>query len=136
MRIAREAIWKWLAVALLLAAGGTASAARARFHFVPTDSCGNVTLVPFAVGAPGERLSVFGRQPYCSMPRPTCTVTFRHPVSGCLLRVPLALPPDTPTIQHRSDRVNYNYGSYAVEVHFLPDGSLDVTYSNGLLRDI
>ena len=50
------------------------------------------------------------------------------------ITVPLSFPEGTPRIEHRADRVIYNYGSYTVEVHFLPDGSVDVVYNSGLRR--
>jgi hypothetical protein len=34
---------------------------------------------------------------------------------------------------YRTNRVVYNYGSYTVEVQFLPDGSANVVYNSGLL---
>jgi hypothetical protein len=126
----------WLALAVILWAGGTASAARVRYHYVPSAN-GAMTLVPYAASAPGEKITLLGRSPYCvPPPRATCMASYRHPATGCTVTVPLGLPPDTPTIEHRADRVIYNYGSYMVEVTFLADGSVDVTYSNGLLRDI
>jgi hypothetical protein len=126
-----------LAVVVMFLVTGTAAAARVRFHYVPSTNGGPVTLVPFAANAPGERISTFGRAPYCNTPpRATCVVTFRHPGSGSILAVPLALPPDTPNIEHRGSRVIYNYGSYTVEVAFFADGSIDVIYNNGLFRDI
>jgi hypothetical protein len=48
--------------------------------------------------------------------------------------VPLCLPEGTPRVEHVRDRIVYNYGSYTVEVRFLPDGSVDVLYSSGLFR--
>ena len=67
-------------------------------------------------------------------PRPTCLLTYRHPCTGQAVTVPLALPEGTPTIQYKLRQVVYNYGSYAVEVHFLPDGSVAVVYNSGLFR--
>jgi hypothetical protein len=37
-------------------------------------------------------------------------------------------------MEYRTRRVIYNYGSDTVEVHFLPDGSVDVIYNSGLFR--
>jgi len=48
--------------------------------------------------------------------------------------VPLTLPEGTPRIEHRRNRIVYNYGSDVVEVHFLSDGSADVIYDSGLFR--
>ena len=131
----------WIPAALftLVAVTGTACAGWARFHYVPMDSSGNLALKPSdGTGGFGERVTWFGmtRTPSACPPRATCVVSFRHPCTGCPIKVPLALPEDTPIIQHRAERVIYNYGSYAVEVHFLPDGSVDVIYNSGLLRDI
>src|SRR5262249_8778595 len=133
--------WKLLrfgfAVAMVCLCTGTASAARVRFHYVPAANGAPMTLAPIAPNAPGERMSVFGRSAYYSPPpRATCVVSFRHPCSGCTVAVPLALLTDTPTIEHRAARVIYNYGSYTVEIVFIADGSVDVIYNNGLLRDI
>jgi hypothetical protein len=133
----------WIGLAALaagLAACGTAHAAVARFHYVPPPNGGNVlvpTLSP--CGTSGEKFSWFGsvRQPCCTPPRPTCTVTFPHPCTGRCVVVPLALPRGTPIIEHRgASRVIYNYGSYTVEIQFLGDGSVDVIYNSGFLRDL
>ncbi len=124
-----------LVVATVILCTEHASAARVRYHYVPADAQGAMTLLPLSANVPGERVSAFGRSPYCQAPRPTCNIPLRHPTTGCVLRVPLALPPDVPTIEHRASRVTYNYGSFAVEVLFLADGSVDVTYNNGLLRE-
>jgi hypothetical protein len=39
-----------------------------------------------------------------------------------------------PRMEHRTDRVIYNYGSDTVEVHFQSDGSADVIYNSGVRR--
>jgi len=126
-----------LAFAALLATCGSASAARARFHYVPSTNGGPMTLCPIGPNVYGERIGTFSSGPYCAPPpRATCMGTYRHPFSGCTVQVPLGLPADVPTIQHRTNRIVYNYGSYTVDVVFLEDGSVDVIYSNGLFRDI
>jgi hypothetical protein len=119
------------AAALLLLGGGVAEAARVRHHYV---SCAGSSLVqPLA---PGERLTWLGTwEPYpCPPPRPTHTVTFRHPCTGQILSVPLSLPDDCPRLEYRTNRVIYNYGSNTVEVVFLPSGNVDVVYNSGLFR--
>lgn len=124
-----------LAGIILLSISATADAARGRFHYVPADSCGTAALKPSGpCGTVGERISVLGTRPDCCPPPPTCLHTYRHPCTGQTVVVPLALPDDTPVIYHRANRIIYNYGSYAVEVHFLPDGSVDVVYNSGLFR--
>src|SRR5204862_368181 len=67
---------------------------------------------------------------------PTDLVTFKHAYSGRNITVPLTLRPDTPRMSVSRDMVSYNYGSERVEVQFLKDGSVDVVYSNGLVRRI
>jgi hypothetical protein len=88
-------------------------------------------------GAPGEYIGLTGVCPYNCEPKPNCQKTFRHPCTGQCLNVPLRLPLDsTPNIEHRRDRVIYNYGSYTVEIDFLPDGSVNVIYNSGLMRAV
>src|SRR5262249_45729611 len=127
-----------LVTALVLVTAGTAVAERARFHFVPTGPGGALQLVPAADGAAGERAGPFGkaRGSVCEPPQPTCRGTFKHPYTGQEVIVPLALPDGTPVIQHVWQRIVYDYGSYTVEVRFLPDGGVDVVYNSGLLRRI
>ena len=132
---------RWLklaaAAALLLASDRLATAARVRYHYVPTDGCDTTTLTPGGAGsAAGERVNWFGsvRQAYDCPPRPTCRVAFRHPYTGRTVTVPLAMPGGTPRIEHVRNRIVFNYGSDTIEVRFLPDGSLDVIYNSGLLR--
>jgi hypothetical protein len=116
-----------------------AYAERVRYHFRPSDLCGNTEQA--AAGpckAIGERVSYFG---FGSTPvnyglQPTHVVTFRHPFTKQNVTVPLALPPDTPRIEYYSNRVVFNYGSYAVEALFLPDGSVDTIYDAGLFRPL
>jgi hypothetical protein len=123
---------------IVLVTAGTATAERARFHFVPTGADGALQLVPAADGAAGDRVGSFGkaRGSVCEPPQPTCRVTFKHACTGAEVVVPLALPAGTPVIQHSRGRILYNYGSYSVGVHFLADGSVDVSYSSGLVRRI
>jgi hypothetical protein len=64
--------------------------------------------------------------------RPNQMVTFRHPITGANVTIPLRLPEDTPRIEHGSDRIIYNYGTYTVRAVFLPDGSVDTIYRNPL----
>jgi hypothetical protein len=119
-------------LALLLA--GSAAAAQVRFHFAPSDLCGTTTLKPSdCAGAPGTRVAWFGlyRAGYACQPRATHIVTFRHPYTARNVSVPVAFPVGTPRIEYRADRIIYNYGSYAVEAHFLGDGSVDVVYNAG-----
>jgi hypothetical protein len=129
--------WLTLAAAFFLVPGGMAGAAQLRFHYSPSDLCGNTSLKPSGrCGTNGERVAWFGlvREGYNSEPRATHMVTFRHPCSGRNVTVPLALPLGTPRIEHRYRAVIFNYGSYTVEAHFLRDGSVETVYNTGFLR--
>jgi hypothetical protein len=87
----------------------------------------------------GQRLIWPGLMPEkCAPPppRPTCVMTYRHPYTGQVVKVPLALPAGTPIVQHTWARVVYNYGSYTVSVVFLSDGSVDVRYNSGFFRPL
>jgi hypothetical protein len=130
-RILRGTLWT---AALLgsLAFANQASAARVRYHYVPTgpDESAAVTQ-----SGGSERLTWRGRWEAsdCPTPKPTCFPTFRHPDTGRSLTVPLALPEGTPQMLYRTNRVIYDYSGFTVEVHFLSDGSADVIYTTGLL---
>ena len=122
---------------LFLAAAQAAPAAWVRYHYGPVDGCGTMGLQPDAWGTAGERISWFGaaRTADSNPPRPSYLLTFRHPYTGRTVTVPVGLPEGTPRIEYRTDWVVYNYGSYAVEIHFLSDGTVDVVYNGGLFRD-
>jgi hypothetical protein len=125
-----------VAAAFLFVNAQPAAAAQVRFHFAPTDLCGRTALKPGGCGAPGERLAWFGlyREAYQCVPRPTHFVTFRHPYTGQNVTVPFSFPEGTPRIEYRGKTIIYNYGSYTVEAHFFPDGSVDAVYNSGLFR--
>lgn len=131
---------KHLYLVLLLGVWPSAVAAeQIRFLFVPVDACGGTKQVAAGPdGAIGERLVGFGRRPqaYPNTFRPTHMVTFRHPFNGRNVTVPLTLPSDAPRMEHRDDRIIYNYGSYAVEAHFLPDGAVETVYNAGPFRSV
>jgi hypothetical protein len=124
-------------VMLLLALGATAGAAQLRYHYVPADAYGNTRLQPAGPGGvEGEYQTWLGlvSQPAPAQPRPTHLVTFRHPCTGGTITVPIRFPEGTPRLEYRPNRIVYNYGSYTVEAHFLPDGSMNIIYNSGLLR--
>jgi hypothetical protein len=123
-------------VGLFSFSGGMAGAAVVRYHYLPAGSNGTITLQPANDGA-GERVRWFGtvREPYRGALRPTHVVTFRHPYTGRNVSVPLTLPEGTPNIQHTPNRITFNYGSYTVGALFLSDGSVDIIYNSGLLRE-
>jgi hypothetical protein len=110
-----------------------------RFRYVPVDACGNLTQVPAGPnGALGEQLTGFGLrpQPFNRVLRPNQMVTFRHPYTGRNVTVPMTLPEGTPRLEHRADRIVYNYGEYIVEARFFPDGSVETVYNSGFLRPL
>ena len=128
-----------VAAALVLVAltASPAQAERVRYHFAATDICGNTAQRPAGQGnAIGERVAYFGlgTSPYDGVMRPNYLVTFFNPVTRGNVTVPLALPEGTPQMQHGRNRLTFNYGTYRVEVAFLPDGSVDVFYDSGPLR--
>jgi hypothetical protein len=126
-----------LALILSLGAAGSLRAEIMRCRFVP-DACGNLCLAADPNGLAGQRQTwYFG--PTLSTPttiRPNVLVTFRHPYTGRNLAVPLALPEDTPRLEHRPAAFVYNYGNYTVTVRFLPDGSVETVYNSGFLRPL
>ncbi len=132
--------WLILAAAgLLTAAGSSARADAVRFHYGPADLCGRTSLKPAGpCGATATRTSWFGlvREPYTCQFRPTHMMTFYHPCTGRNVTVPMTFPEGTPRIEHRADRIVFNYGSYTVEAHFLPDGSVDTVYNSGPFRPV
>ncbi len=127
-----------LSLALLLPVA-SARADVIRYRYVPGDDKGNTVLAPIGPGgAVGLRTSYFGGspQPCPNAKRPTCMVTVVHPCTGRTLIVPLTLPEDTPRMQHRGTTIIYNYGSYAVLIVFLQDGSVEVLYNSGTFRPV
>jgi hypothetical protein len=122
-------------VVLLAWPAGEAAAARIRYHYAPAPPGTCMKIDPVG-GAQGQRLTWSASwEPYnCPPPRPTCQMNYRHPCTGQMITVPLALPDSTPRLEHRGNRVIYDYGSYTVEVNFLADGSVDVIYNSGLFR--
>jgi hypothetical protein len=135
MRIWCELRRPAVVVLVLLITGSVASAARLRFHYGPADGiCDGSCKPTAALNVTGERISLFGSpREACGdrLPRPACFITYRHACTGQLVTVPVALPEGTPRIEHRWGRLIYNYGSYTVEVVFVPDGTVDVIYNSG-----
>lgn len=135
----RFCLWFWgLTLGSALAASPAAEAAVLRLRYV-ADPCGNTTLVPIGPGgALGEQRGWIGAdpKPYNCPLRATHIVTFRHPATCCNVSVPLNLPEGSPRIEHRSDRIIYNYGAYTVTARFLRDGSVETIYNSGMLRPL
>jgi hypothetical protein len=126
-----------IALAVLALAAGPARAERVRYHFTPADLCGSTAQTPAGpCNAIGERVSYLGisRTPYGGVLRPTYLVTFFNPVTRANVSVPLALPEGTPTMRYGTNSAVFDYGIYQVNVHFLPDGSVDVIYDSGFRR--
>jgi hypothetical protein len=125
-----------LAGALVLSLARPAHAERVRFHYTPGDVVAHSPVAP-GPNVVGERVTLFGgTEPYTCQLRPTAIVTFRHCYTGQPVSVPLRLPDSVPRIEHRYNRVIYNYGSQTIELVFLPDGSVDVVYNSGGFRPL
>src|SRR5436190_21861602 len=110
---------RWFALLLVLGtAPSWAAAEQVRYHFVPADACGKMQQVPAGPdGTIGELKRVLGARalPYPYAVHPNQLVTFRHPFTGRNVTVPLRMPAGTPRMEHRSDRIIYNFGDYTVE---------------------
>jgi hypothetical protein len=124
------------ATVLVLATAGTARAERVRFHYPAADISGPAVSAHGGPEVVGERVGLFGTEPVRCCLRPTHMACFHHPYTGGNVTVPMRLPEDLPRVEHRYDRIIYNYGSYTVETVFLPDGSVDVVYNSGLGRPL
>jgi hypothetical protein len=123
-----------LTVPLLLTALATpARAARVRLHYSVEALGACSDHGPCPVPDDVRWIGLF-KPPHSELPKPNKLVPFCHPATGGTVVVPLALPCGTPVIEHVYHRTVYNYGSYTVEVRFLPDGSVHVIYDSGLLR--
>ena len=131
---------RWFALVLALGVAPTwASAEQVRYHYVPIDPCGRTAPVPVGPDRTiGELKRGLGVVPmaYPFAVRPNQMVTFRHPFTGRNVTVPMRLPEGPARMEHRSDRIIYNYNDYTVEARFLTDGSVDVIYNSGLLRPL
>jgi hypothetical protein len=134
--IANRLLTILLGVTLLLATSSRAAAERLRFHYVPAPSPtdGVTRLQPADAGGQPVIAWRRGCPQHYDYPTGCCEITFTHPCTGQCIKLPLCLPAGTPRIEHVWSRIVYNYGSYTVEVRFLPDGSVDVIYNSGLLR--
>jgi hypothetical protein len=124
-----------VAIGFSLCFVGSSRADLIRIHFGPADASGMVAPPP----ATAEYVSRFGTLTTPIQPkiRPTHISKFIHPYTGRQVQVPITFPPDsTPLILYRNNRIIFNYGTYTIEVVFLPDGSVDVVYNSGFLRPI
>jgi hypothetical protein len=128
---------RWLAIAAALVLAPTGSAEQVRFRFVAADACGNLRQVAASPdGAMGERLRGLGLavEPFPYVVPANKLATIRDPFTGRYVNVPLRLPEDTPRMEHRSDRVIFNYGSFVIVVRFYANGTVETIYNSGLLR--
>ena len=131
--------FRWIAVLLVGVAPSVAVAEQVRYHFVPADASGAMTQVSAGPeGTLGELKRGLGARalPYPYGVRANQMVTFRHPYTGRNVTVPIRMPESPPRLEHRADRIVYNYGDYTIEARFLRDGSVDVVYNSGLLRPL
>jgi hypothetical protein len=68
-------------------------------------------------------------QPSSQPPAPNSWLHFRHPYTHAYVIVPVNLPAGMPKIERRSDRIIYDYGFTTVVIHFVRDGSVNVSYN-------
>jgi hypothetical protein len=124
-------------VALVAPAGARGDSLR--FRFMPASGDGQLAQVPVGPdGSLGELRTGLRAtpRPFTGNYKPNRLVTFRHPYTSRNVIVPMKLPEDTPRVEHISDRIRFNYGTYFVEARFLPDGGVDVLYNSGYLRTL
>lgn len=132
-------LFRFAVVATVLAILATArpvNAERVRYHYVP-NAYGTSTLKPCGPnGAAGEVIAWLGRtrKPINVVPHVNTQLTFRQPYTGQSITVPVYLPHWVPRVAYTRHWVTYEYSNFAVEIHFLPDGAVDVEYVTGLLR--
>jgi hypothetical protein len=86
--------------------------------------------------APRDSFAFVGGQVYplstgsrLQSPAPNSWLNFRHPYTHAYVTVPVALPIGAPKIEHRLDRIIYDYASVAVVIHFVRDGTVNVSYN-------
>jgi hypothetical protein len=118
---------------MLVLTASPARAARVRIHYGAAALCPPGGLGPWPMPEDVQWFGVF-KPPKSELPKPNQVVSFQHLCTGACVAVPLFLPCGTPRVEYVWHRTVYNYGSYTVEVRFLPDGSVDVMYDSGLLR--
>jgi hypothetical protein len=76
------------------------------------------------------RLYTLPPVPQPDPPPPNTWLQFRHPYTHSYVTVAVNLPNGIPQIENRGDRVIYKYPGYSVVIHFVRDGSVDVTYQS------
>jgi hypothetical protein len=118
----------------ILLVGGLASGLRADdvgFRYVrPTGSRTLVWQPRDSVAFVGNQVFVFPTNISSQPPAPNQWLSFQHPFTHAYVSVPVALPPGVPRLEQRSDRVIYDYGFISVVIHFLRDGSVNVSYNS------
>jgi hypothetical protein len=116
---------------LLLAITKSASAQDIHYHYVRPNGSSLAAFSPrpsyaFIRG----RVYYFSPLPQLDPPPPNTWLQFRHPFTHSYVTVPVNLPNGIPRIENHHDRVLYNYGDYSVVIHFVRDGSVDVSYKS------
>jgi hypothetical protein len=91
------------------------------------------------VWMPRSSFAVIGGQIYplspnvsSTPPAPNTWLSFRHPFTHAFVSVPVSLPNGVPRISQHPDSVVYNYGAVSVTIHFLRDGSVNVSYNSSI----
>jgi hypothetical protein len=125
---------RWLlklaALGCLLTAGSFASlrADETDFHYVRPYGSRAMFFTPRSSFAYIGGQVYYPPSPASQPPPPNTWLNFRHPYTHAYVSVPVALPNGMPKVEHRNDRLIYDYGSVAVVFHFVRDGSVNVSY--------
>jgi len=77
----------------------------------------------------GDQVYPLTGNPPSQAPAPNSWLNFRHPYTLSYVTVPVNLPAGMPKIGPRSDPMIYDYGLLAVVIHFVRDGSVNVSYN-------
>ena len=67
--------------------------------------------------------------PSSQPPAPNSWLNFRHPYTHAYVTVPVNLPAGLPKVDRQWDRMIYDYGFMTVVIHFVRDGSVNVSYN-------
>jgi hypothetical protein len=85
---------------------------------------------------PHESFAFIGGQVYpltgnpsSQPPAPNSWLNFRHPYTHAYVTVPVAFPPGMPRVERQGDRIIYDYVYTTVVIHFVRDGSVNVSYN-------
>ena len=118
-------------VAILLLGGNTSILLADDFRYVrPSGSRSLIWQPRDNIAFVGNQFFVLPNNMSSQPPTPNQWLSLQHPFTHAYVSVPVALPPGMPRMEPRSDRVIYDYGFMSVVIHFLRDGSVNVSYNS------